>query len=84
MGKLVGDYEWYLVCIVPTAQADSLQTGTELTVKMPFVSDDAVPVKVAAVNRDREGQAAVIFECSYVQQPFLYPEGAYPDSENPV
>ena len=66
MGKLVGDYEWYLVCIVPTAQADSLQTGTELTVKMPFVSDDAVPVKVAAVNRDREGQAAVIFECSHM------------------
>lgn len=66
VGKMVGDYEWYLVCIVPTAQADSLQTGTELTVKMPFVSDDAVPVKVAAVNRDREGQAAVIFECSYM------------------
>ena len=66
VGKMVGDYEWYLACVVPAAQADSLQLGSELTIKLPFVSDESIPVTVAAVNRDKEGQAAVIFQCSYM------------------
>ena len=66
VGKVVGDYEWYLACVVPAAQADSLQLGSELTIKLPFVSDESIPVTVAAVNRDKEGQAAVIFQCSYM------------------
>ena len=66
VGKVVGDYEWYLTCVLPIEKTGSIKMGDELTVKLPFVSDEAVPVTVASVNRDKSGKAAVIFKCTYM------------------
>ena len=63
VGKIVGDYEWYVACNVPATYVSSFGKGASLTIRLPFVSDEEIPVKVAACNRDRNGQMAVIFRC---------------------
>lgn len=68
IGKVVGDYEWYLACVLPVEQAAQLKEGTELTVRLPFVVNQAIPVRVAATNKSKEGQVAVIFESSQMSK----------------
>ncbi len=67
-GKVVGDYKWYLACVVPAEKAGKMGVGAELSVKFPFVSSAAVPIRVSAVNKSPGGNVAVIFECSYMSQ----------------
>lgn len=60
----MGDYEWYVACNVPATYVSSFGKGASLTIRLPFVSDEEIPVKVARPgNRDRNGQMAVIFRC---------------------
>lgn len=68
IGKVVGDYEWYLACVLPVEQASQLKEGAELSVRLPFVLNQAIPVKVAATNKDKDGQVAVIFESSQMSK----------------
>lgn len=67
-GKVVGDYEWYFACVLDTASAARIRAGDEMEILFPFLSDEAVPVKVSAVNLESSGKAAVIFECSYMSE----------------
>lgn len=49
-------------------QASQLKEGAELSVRLPFVLNQAIPVKVAATNKDKDGQVAVIFESSQMSK----------------
>lgn len=62
-GKIVSDYTWYLACVVPGSYASTLAAGKALHIRLPFVTDEQIPVTVAACNRDSNGELAVIFEC---------------------
>ena len=62
-GKIVGDYAWYLACVVPGTYATALAKDKSLYVRLPFVTDEEIPVTVVGCNRDAEGNLAVIFEC---------------------
>ncbi len=62
-GKIVSDYTWYLACVVPGSHGSTLAAGKSLHIRLPFVTDDEIPVTVAACNRDSSGELAVIFEC---------------------
>ncbi len=62
-GKIVSDYSWYIACVVPNAYATTLAVDKELHVRLPFVTDEEIPVKVVGCNRDDAGELAVIFEC---------------------
>lgn len=66
IGKVVGSYEWYLTCVVPAEDMAHLSLGTALNIRLPFVSNDLIPVVVAAANRDRDGNVAVVFRCDYM------------------
>ncbi len=68
IGKIVGDYEWYLACVLPLSQAAELKAGATMEVRMPFVSSDAIPMQVAAINKDTEGNAALILKCTHMNQ----------------
>lgn len=68
IGKIVGDYEWYLACVLPLSQAAELKTGATMEVRMPFVSSDAIPMQVASINKDTEGNAALILKCTHMDQ----------------
>lgn len=66
VGKIVGDYQWYFACVIPAEEASKLAVGQDLSILLPFVSSSAVPVSVASLNRDREGNVAATFVCSYM------------------
>lgn len=67
IGKVVGDYEWYLACVVPTDRLTELSEGTELSVRLPFVTEETVPVTVEKINRDKDS-AVVLLQCSYMSE----------------
>lgn len=68
VGKVVGDYEWYLACVVSEEDAVRMQIGTSLTVLLPFATDETIPVEVVAANPDKEGSVAVIFKSSQMSE----------------
>ena len=72
IGKIVGDYKWYLACIIPSAEAGELRQGAKPDLLLPFVTDEVIPSEVVAVNRDKDGSVVVIFECSYMSSELSY------------
>lgn len=67
VGKVVGDYEWYVACIVPIEKLSLISVGSEIDVKLPFVSGDTIPVTVEAINKSGN-EAAVILRCDYMSE----------------
>ncbi len=66
IGKVVGDYEWYLTCVVPLSDTALIKAGTSLSVRLPFVMSDAVPMTVVAVNKSSNDTAAIVLRCTYM------------------
>ena len=66
IGKVVGDYEWYLACVVPLADTTFIKKDMMLEVKLPFVMERTVPAQVAAVNRGGNDSAAIILKCTHM------------------
>lgn len=66
IGKVVGSYEWYLVCVLPANEMTRLPMDGTVRLRLPFVSNETIPVTVVAENRDREGNMAVVFRCDYM------------------
>lgn len=64
VGKVVRNYEWYFACLVPAEEAADIRMEMTPTLLFPFVTNEAVPATVVATNRDKDGNVAVIFECS--------------------
>ncbi len=67
-GKIVSGYEWYMGCVVPESYYNALAVGTSLSLRMSFVTDDEIPVKVASCRKDNNGKLAVIFRCAYMSE----------------
>ena len=67
IGKVVGNYEWYLACIVPSDKLSQVSEGESLNVRLEFASDEAIPVTVMAINRT-DDQAVVVLKCSYMSE----------------
>ncbi len=68
VGKVVGDYEWYLACVVSEQDAVRMQIGTSLTVLLPFATDESIPVEVVASNPDKKGKVAIIFKSTQMSE----------------
>lgn len=66
IGKIVGDYEWYLACIVPLSDTAFIKKGLSLSVRLPFVTEESIPATVAAVNKGKGDTAAVILQCTHM------------------
>ncbi len=68
IGKIVEDYEWYLACVLPIAQAAELKVDALLEVRMPFVTSEVIPMQVEAINKDTTGNAALVLKCTRMDQ----------------
>ncbi len=64
VGKVVRNYEWYFACRIPAEDAANIRMDMTPTLLFPFVTNESVSATVVATNRDREGNLAVVFECS--------------------
>ena len=67
-GKIVSGYEWYFACFVPDSYYNTLSVGKELSLRMSFVTDEEIPVTVAAGSRAENGRMAVVFRCAYMSE----------------
>lgn len=68
VGKVAGDYTWYLACVVESEKVAQLTAGMALHIRLPFVTGEIVQTKVLAVNPDAEGRAAVVLSCSLMSE----------------
>ena len=66
VGKIVGDYEWNLACVLPLESAATLKKDLQLEVCMPFVQSEPLKMTVVALNKAASEQVAVILQCRYM------------------
>lgn len=67
VGKVVGNYEWYLACVVPVEKLSLFGEKQALNVMLPFVADEAIPVTVEKVNKQGD-KAMALLKCSYMSE----------------
>lgn len=67
IGKISRDFDWYLVCVIPSDQVigfKQLDTDETVSIRFPFVSGTSVSATVAAINQaDSNSEAAVVLKC---------------------
>ncbi len=66
VGKVVGDYEWYMVCVVPADEALAVSVGDAINIRLPFVSSQTIPMTVRSASKDVSGDMALVMSCSYM------------------
>ena len=64
VGKIVGDYEWYLSCVFPLEEVTMLKKGLQLDVCMPFVQSEPMTMTVVALNKAADDRVAVVLQCT--------------------
>ena len=60
IGKVCSDFDWYMICVIPSNRAGVLAEGDEVTVNMPTSSVSSVPAKVAAMNTSGNKTAVIL------------------------
>lgn len=68
VGKVAEEFVWYLACVIDGEKAAGIETGQTLSIQLPFVTGETVATTVLAVNRDAEGRAAVVLQCSRMSE----------------
>ncbi len=67
IGKIVSDYEWYLVATVSLNESLKLKKGEEMTLFTYFDSIKELPVTVKSINKGNAGdKALVVFSCTHM------------------
>lgn len=64
VGKIVGDYEWYLACVLPLENVVTLKKGLQLSVCMPFVQTEPLQMTVVSLNKAADDRVAVVLQCT--------------------
>lgn len=67
IGKICGDFKWYLLCVFDDKGMIKFEGADEVTLDIPFASTETIPARIIAKNRNPEtGKSAVVLECSYM------------------
>lgn len=66
IGKVVGDYEWYMMCVIPSEEMLAVSQGDAINIRLPFVSDKVIPMTVRRIAKDTNGDTALVMSCSYM------------------
>ena len=64
IGKIITEFNWYLICNIDNDLIGDLKVGKTITVNLPFASINTVTAEVIAINENGKKQAAVILECN--------------------
>ena len=64
MGKIIGQHVWFFVCNLSAEDAASMKPGHQVVVDFPKENLYSIPMKVRAVSEQTEGQVAVVFQCT--------------------
>lgn len=66
IGKLVNNFNWYVVATVERNDIDDLTVGRNVKVRFVDSSAEDVKMTVAAINSDSKGKAALILKCNTI------------------
>ena len=65
IGKVISDFDWYLICTVKSNRAGDLAVGDKVTVNFPYSAVTSIPATVASVsNNNSEKMTAVVLKCN--------------------
>ncbi len=65
-GKLVNNFNWYVVAVVERNDVDDVVVGDSLTVRFTDSASDDVKMTVAAINSDSDGKVALILKSNSI------------------
>lgn len=68
MGKIVGRFDWYIVCNVPTDSTVGLEIDETLKVKFPNSSVGEVTAVIESINDGGEGTSTVILRANEMSE----------------
>lgn len=63
VGKLITEFNWYLVCNLSAEEATELSVGGNVSVSFSDDAGDTATMKVKAINNGENGVAAVVLVC---------------------
>lgn len=61
VGKLITEFNWYLVCVVGEAEADGLEVGDNVKISVDELGGATVSMKLKAKNIGADSRAALVF-----------------------
>ena len=64
VGKLITQFNWYLLCAMDSAEAADLKTGQKLNIAFAGYSGGAIKMQLAAKNEGPDGKTALVFRCN--------------------
>ncbi len=65
IGKVVGDFDWYMICVIDTNKAANLTEGNKVTVNLPYSAVNSVPAYVDRIsNTNNDKKTAVVLRCN--------------------
>ena len=69
VGKICGEYNWYLVCTMSPNDILNFMEGTTVSIRFPFAASEVVPGTVVAVNQpDRSKEGVVVIESNRMNE----------------
>lgn len=60
VGKLVGNFTWYMICVVDADDIGDVNAGDTLTVKFPYSSVDSIKATVVSIPDTNSKKAVVV------------------------
>ncbi|MBR5976398.1 MAG: hypothetical protein IK046_01135 [Clostridia bacterium] len=65
VGRIVKEFNWYLITVVESKQVSGLKTGRSITVNLPYSSISSIDAKVYAMSENRDtGEIALVLSCN--------------------
>ena len=71
IGKVCNDFDWYMICVIPSNHAGDLVVGDSVSVNMPYSAVSSVPAKVAAINNEQNEKKCAVILCSNRMNSFI-------------
>ncbi|NLA76326.1 MAG: hypothetical protein GX851_00595 [Clostridiales bacterium] len=68
MGKLVGNFNWYIVCTVESKRISELKIGKTITVDFPVSGIENLPVTVYKIGNNKDGYSSLILSCNMMNE----------------
>ena len=68
LGKLVCNYNWYLLTTVSNSIATQLKIGQPMKINFGQALENTVSVKVHSINSSQNGNSAVVFVCNLMNE----------------
>lgn len=68
IGKIVGEYNWYAVCVLPSTSIENLYVGKNVKVSFKNTDVTDITMKVTSISENDESSVAVVLKASLMNE----------------